>query len=825
MAGPGTLPRLLPNLALCLLLFGCAAQTAFREGKELVAHDKVEQGLQKFQEAVKLDPEDARYKSALLETRERSVNQYSTQADMALEKGQVLEAEKLYQRVLVIDPRNERAKAGLQSIALDQKHRQSLKEVAALIEKKDIPGAQAKLRTILTENPRQSEALALRNTLAEKTTAPPLETQLAATYKKPISIEFKDASLKQVFDSISRSSGLNFIFDRDVRLDQKTTLFLKNSNIENAVYFTLLANQLEQQILNENTIMIFPNTPAKQKDYQEIVVKSFFLANTEAKSMANTIKTILKTRDIAIDEKLNMLVIRDSQDAIRQAEKLIAMHDIPEPEVMLEVEVLEVKRTRLLNLGISWPTSLGLQVLPTGTTTTGTGTTGSGGSSLRLSDLHNIPATAVQATLGPVTLNAQKQDGDSNLLANPRIRVRNHEKAKIMIGDKVPNITSTATSSGFVSESINYVDVGLNLQVEPTIYLDNDVAIKVSMEVSSIVDQIKTTSGSTAYRIGTRNANTVLRLRDGETQVLAGLINDEDRRSANKVPALGEVPILGRLFGSTNDNTEKTEIVLSITPHLIRNILRPDAQTAEFRAGTDSSNRQRPDNPGGGSGSFRSALPAGVPAGFPPAKAPDGSNPSNPGSVSPSGSIPSGSIPSGSIPSGSNPGSSSGGLNSGIPSSSSPVLVTDSGAGGVVQPTQLHWQGQQKATVGDTFLLQLTMESDQLITSLPIAIGFDNKVLQVAGITEGSYLKQGGAQTNFSTRIDPNGQILLSATRTGGNGPLAASDVANITFRAIAPATDSKVQILTVAPVTAQGRSLPVQLPQPFLLLVTPHNQ
>ena len=794
--------RTLPNFALCLLLFGCAAQTAYREGRELIAADKVEQGLQKFQEAVRLDPSDARYKSAFLETRDRSVQSMLERADRLFDKGQFVEADKLYNRVLGFDSSNERAKAGLQAIAQDQHHRQILKEVAGLIEKKDIPAAQAKLRTILTENPHQTEALALRNSLAEKTAPPPVESQLAASYKKSINIEFKDASLKQVFDVISKSSGLNFIFDRDVRLDQKTSLYLKNSNVESAVYYTLLANQLEQQILDANTIMIFPNTPAKQKDYQEIVVKSFFLANTEAKTMANTIKTILKTRDIAVDEKLNMLVIRDNLESIRQAEKLIAMHDIPEPEVMLEVEVLEVKRTRLLNLGITWPNSLSLQPIPFGatSTTTGTGTTSS---SLRLSDLRNINSTAISAAIGPVTVNAQKTDGDSNLLANPRIRARNHEKAKIMIGDKVPNITSTATSTGFVSESINYVDVGLKLEVEPTIFLDNDVAIKVSMEVSSIVDQIKTNSGSTAYRIGTRNANTVLRLKDGETQVLAGLINDEDRRSANKVPALGEVPILGRLFGSSNDSNEKTEIVLSITPRLIRNIQRPDAQTSEFRAGTDSSARQRPESVAPSTTSFRSALPntpGAVPAGFPPKPADQNPQPgtSNPGNTS------------------------SGGLNSGSSTNiPTPIPVTGD-PGGVVVNTQLHWQGQQKANVGDTFLVQLIMETDQTITSLPVAIGFDNKVLQVAGITEGNFLKQGGAQTNFSTRIDPNGQILMTGTRSGGTGGTPPADVANITFRAIAPMTDSKIQILTVAPVTAQGRSLSVQLPPPFLVLVTP---
>jgi hypothetical protein len=205
------------------------------------------------------------------------------------------------------------------------------------------------------------------------------------------------------------------------------------------------------------------------------------------------------------------------------------------------------------------------------------------------------------------------------------VRARNREKAKILIGDRVPNITTTATATGFVTESVSYVDVGLKLDVEPTIYLDNDVAIRISMEVSNIVSQLQTKSGSVAYQIGTRTASTVLRLKDGENQVLAGLIDDEDRRAANKVPALGEIPILGRLFGSHSDDNERTEIVLSITPHIVRNIQRPESTLSEFRAGTDSSSRTRGDS--GGGPPAASALPPPFSSPFPP--------PSEPRSVSP----------------------------------------------------------------------------------------------------------------------------------------------------------------------------------------------
>ena len=450
--------RLFSSLAVALLLFGCAAQTAFREGKALLGQDQIEPGLKKIQEASLLDPSHSEYRSAYLQTRDRVIQTWLEQADQFMAKGQLDEAEKRYQRILNLVASNDRAIAGKQAIATEQRHRSQLKEVHALMEKKDNPAALAKLRVILSENPHQAEALALRRTLEQKPTAAPLESQLAAAYKKPITIEFKDVPLKQIFDVIARTSGLNFIFDRDIRMDQKASLYLKNSSIESAVYFTLLSNQLEQQILDANTILIFPNTPAKQKDYQEVLVKTFFLANAEAKAVANTIKTILKTRDVVIDEKLNMLVMRDNAEVIKQAEKLIALHDVAEPEVMLEVEILEVKRARLLNLGISWPDSLVLTPIPAVT-----------GGTLTLNDLrNNLNSRTISAPLGAATINLKKSDGDSNLLANPRIRARNHEKAKIMIGDRVPNISSTATN-GFISEQITYVDVGLKLEVEPSI--------------------------------------------------------------------------------------------------------------------------------------------------------------------------------------------------------------------------------------------------------------------------------------------------------------------------------------------------------------------
>jgi general secretion pathway protein D len=200
---------------------------------------------------------------------------------------------------------------------------------------------------------------------------------------------------------------------------------------------------------------------------------------------------------------------------------------------------------------------------------------------------------SIGANFTPMSFSAGQTEGDANLLANPRIRTRNREVAKILIGDRVPNITTTATATGFVAESVQYVDVGLKLEVQPTIYLDNEVAIRINLEVSNIVSQVKTNAGTLAYQIGTRNATTVLRLKDGENQVLAGLISDAERSSANKVPGLGDLPVAGRLFGGRSDEGQKTELMLSITPRLVRGMTRPTFARTEFEAGPEGSLRAR----------------------------------------------------------------------------------------------------------------------------------------------------------------------------------------------------------------------------------------
>ena len=573
--------------ALVILAFmavACATSSRYLEGRSMVESGNVEEGLAVIEQEQAKDPGNIEIRNYLKTTRIAAVQRYLQVGDNARQAGAIDKAEVAYQAAQRFDPENEKAQAGLDAVAKERAVLVQVKEAQQALKKGETDKAYAAAKEILAAYPAQKEARAIvrkveEQKLKEANAAP----QLNAALKKPITMEFRDAPLRTVFELISKRTGLNFVFDRDVPADAKATVFVRDTGIDEVIRFVLVTNQLDKRVLNENTILIYPNTPQKTRDYKDLVVRSFYLANADAKATATMVRQLVKTRDLYVDEKLNLLVMRDTPEAIAVAEKLVANQDLGEAEVMLEVEVMEVGYNKLQSLGIQWPTqvSAGVAGLSTGTPTPGqiTGTE---------AKHFNGDLVRLNITDPVVALNAKQQNSRTNVLANPRIRVKSREKAKIHIGDRVPVITTTAGATGFVSESVNYLDVGLKLEVEPQVFLEDDVGIKIGLEVSNISSQIKTSSGTVAYQVGTRNATTTLRLKDGETQVLAGLINDEDRRSANRVPGLAELPLLGRLFSQNDDTVNKTEVVLLITPRVVRNIERPGVRLEQFSSGTEA---------------------------------------------------------------------------------------------------------------------------------------------------------------------------------------------------------------------------------------------
>jgi general secretion pathway protein D len=569
-------------IVLLVTLAACAGPKAVEQARQRYGDGQAEEALVLLERAMREHPEDLAVRGEYFRMREVVVGQWLVQADALRSAGQFEAAEALYRRALVHDPASTRAGSGLAQVEIDRRHRAAIGTANDLLKAGKIREAQDTLRPVLAENPQNRDAQRLNRAIEDKLAGPVMATpQLRPAQAKPITLELRDVTVRNVFEVLQRASGVAFVFDRDVRTDQRTSIVLRNATLEEAIKLALLTNQLEQKVINDTTVFIFPNTPQKLREYQELVVKGFYLANADVKQTANMIRTLVKTRDIFIDEKIGLLVIKDTPNAIRLAERLIAAQDLAEAEVMLEVEVLEVATNRLRELGIKYPDTFAV------------GLAGAGGpGTLTLAEWRNRTASLVQLTFSnPLFLLALKQqDGITNTLANPRIRVKNKEKARIHIGDRVPVITTTAAATGgFVSQSVTYLDVGLKLEVEPLISLEDDVSMKVSLEVSNITNTVQSTGGTLVYQVGTRNAVTNLRLRDGETEVLAGLISDDDRRTADRVPGLGELPVAGRLFSHTLDNNTRTEIVLLITPRLVRTLGRPEARALEFPAGTEAS--------------------------------------------------------------------------------------------------------------------------------------------------------------------------------------------------------------------------------------------
>ena len=584
-----TFPLLLLGLA---MLPGCA-NPALREADDLLRTNQLAQADAVLSQALKSSPQDPTLRAAQLRVREQHVARLLVQIEGLRAANRWDEAHALLAQLQQVDPVHPRAQALAMELPRGRRHEQRLQEARQQF-KEGRPGmADALAREILAENPLHAGARQLQNQIAQ---AMPLESgaqELGPAFQVPVTLEFRDAPLRQIFEALSRSSQVNFVFDRDVRTDARASLFLRNVSLDEAMRALLSTQQLDRKILNEHSVLIYPNSQAKQREHQELITRTLYLSNADVKQVQNLVRTIAKVRDLHIDERLNLMVVRDTPEVIRLVEKLIASVDLPEPEVMLDVEVMEVGSDQVEALGLQWPDQVQYGLV---------GADGKMGGTVLLGQRHEFRAAIANPAL---VATMRGNAGQVNLLANPKIRVRNREKAKVQVGQKLPIFTTTTnfTGSTSVAASVSYLDVGLKLEVEPTIQLDGDVIIKVGLEVSNLIKEVVGPGGTTAYATGTRQTATTLRLNDGETQVLAGLINDEDRSAAQGVPGLSRLPLLGRLFGVTTDTRNKTEVVLLITPRIVRNVPLPDVRLTQLPAGTDAS-------PGAFSSLLRSAAAA-----------------------------------------------------------------------------------------------------------------------------------------------------------------------------------------------------------------------
>lgn len=736
-------PRCLLSVLSILLLTSCSQQMIRDDATAKLREGNYEAAISGLQSGIKEYPESATLRAGLTSARSEAIARLVAEASQFRTVGQFDEADKTVQRALALEPSNSRLLALQNDLVLARRQRARLDDVNTLISagKKEL--ALRQLAVALREAPRQPDLVALQRRLE-------LELRLDSgaspgrglAETRPISLDFRNAPLSTVLEAITRGSGINFILDRDVRQDSRVTLYLRGAKVEDAIDLVTGASQLARRTVDSQTVLIYPNTQEKQREHQEQVIRVFYLGSSEAKSTAALLKSMLRIKDVFIDEQANMIAIRETPDIISLAERLVALHDVSDAEVMLEVEILEVKTTRLTELGINFPSSVSFTPLPE------TGATG-----LTVSSLRNINSDRIGVSVAGLLINLRREVGDFNILANPRIRAKSREKAQIMIGDKVPVITSTTNSTGFVAESVNYLDVGLKLNVEPLVSPDDDITIKMGLEVSTLAREVRTAAGSLAYQIGTRNATTTLRLRDGETQLLGGLISNEDRSTANRVPGLGDLPIAGRLFSSQKDDVQRTELVLAITPRILRSANRPDLAQAELWVGTELATRLH---------------------------------------TAPSQRLP---VADDNV------------VASAETSSVSPKPALPSG------PVRANWQGLPEVKVGDIFTVSLNLASGQPLRGAPLEIAYPAQALDVLDVSEGVFFKQDDGITSFTQAVNTQtGRIGVGILRNDATG--ATGQAALLTMRLKAKAAGPiELKLTSLKPISLGGPVSMSELP------------
>lgn len=703
-----------PLALACVLLAGCVGLVR-QHADERMHQGDYEGAIAEFERGLREFPDHPTLRTGLIAARGEAVARLLAQAAQARTDGDLDAADALLQRASRLDPRSEKVQAQREQLKTEARARRALAAARTLVEAGRKAEALAQLEAALKEAPRHPELVALHRELdAELRPQAPARRGLAET--RPVTLDFRNAPLSAVLEAITRGSGVNFVLDRDVRLDARVTVYLQSARVEEAIELVTGAHQLARRIVDPQTVLLYPNTPEKHREHQEQVIRVFHLAHAEAKTSAAFLRSMLRLREVFVDERANLIALREPADIILLAERLLALHDLPDAEVMMAVEILEVSATRLTELGIRVPDSVSLVPLsPDGP--------------LTVQGLRDLNSTRIGVGVSPLVLNLRREVGDVNILANPRIRAKNREKAKILIGDKVPVITSTANATGFVSESVSYLDVGLKLDVEPVVSPDEEVSLKLGLEVSSIVREVRSAAGTLAYQLGTRTASTVLRLRDGETQLLAGLISNEDRVAANRIPGLGDLPVAGRLFSSQKDDFRRTELVLAITPHVLRPAPRPALAQAEVWVGTELATRLR------------------VPA---PAVA----APQQPAAATVAAAAPSLPVPMPVVP----------------------------------EALRLFWESPAGAHVGHVLTVTLAVDGARGLKGLPLDIAYTPRTLEVLDVTEGGFLQQDGAPTRFTHRIDAaRGRIEVGVARSGGDGARGRGAVLKLRVKPIQP--------------------------------------
>jgi len=536
---------------------GCAAATAARKGHDAEVRQDYDRAVAEYTKALRLKPNDVDVRTALDRARLRASEDH-------FQRGRRFGAVAKYEEALV-----EYQLAGEMNPAsgtIDDSLRTTRNQLRAKV---------AVAREGKTE----------LQTLIERTRdLPPPGTDLPQNVKLPTSVVFRDASSRDVYLYIARFADISLTFDPTFR-EMPITIDLRNATLEDALNAVSVSTRTFFRVSGPKTITVIPDTPAKRREYEEEVVRTFYLSNADLKEAMDLLRLVIDLRRVAPTTATNAITIKDTPERIAAAARVLSAIDKAKPEVIIDVELLEVDRTKLLEYGlqIASPSSPGLDgslnVSP------------ANGQTLSLQTLRNLTQSdIVTAGLPALYYRLLRTDTNSRTLANPQLRTSEGSPATARFGDKVPiPVTQFApiATGGTPQQpitSFQYETIGVNIDITPRTHHNDDVTLALKISVTSISG----TGFGGLPTFGNREINTTIRLRDGETNLLAGLIRDDERQGIDGIPGLSDIPLVGRAFGHTQKNTQQTDIVLTLTPHIIRVLDLTEADLRPFRVGRDS---------------------------------------------------------------------------------------------------------------------------------------------------------------------------------------------------------------------------------------------
>lgn len=581
-------------LGVCALaLLSCTSHSGTL-GDRLADEGDWDRAVAAYREAVRKDPFNANLVSRLEAAKEQAAERHYLAARTALAEQRLGDALTESKAALGLDPSKAEHHATMNDVLRLKEAREQLQLGDKLVNLGRQEDALVAYERALDLDPGLTSALAGITDLTKQLRA----AKSLGGSTQPITLRFQNAKLKEVFEIVARTAGVNVIFDKEVR-DEPITIFLKDLPFDEALTLILNTNNLIAQRVTPETLLILPNNKQKQAQYQDLLMRTFYLSNARAKEAVNLLRTMLESKKIYVDEKVNAIVIREEPAKLQLAERLLFAIDRREPEVQLDLEVLEVNRTKSLKYGVNFAKLAGAGVVPSG----GSGSISTAPTNFTYSQLTSLGPESYLFTLpASVLVDFFKQDSDAKTLASPKLRVVNGKSASINIGDKQPILLSTTNvlpgqaATGAIPTtstvtSIEFKDTGVKLTVEPTINVLDEVTLKIKVEVTRLGDQVTLQASPEIkqFKFGNRSAETVLMLKDDESVILAGLIQEEDRKTRSSVPWLGDLPGIGNLFSSTSEDRVETEVILTITPHVVRNLSAPPVAAQAFWSGTETS--------------------------------------------------------------------------------------------------------------------------------------------------------------------------------------------------------------------------------------------